>query len=85
MNCSVQLTPVVAHLRVYDDGGSYEQRSAYTCIMTVLYLTDETVLIMGAHGRLSKLIVEKIEDVLRAVGVKKMTYERDGVDVEVDL
>ena len=81
----IEITPVVAHIRVYENGGSYEQRTPYTCIITVLYLTDDTVYLMGAHGNLNKFIVSEIHAALRATGIKHLKYERDGADVEEDI
>ena len=82
---AVKLTPVVAHLRVYTEGGSYEQRSPYACIITVLYLTATTVYLGGAKGKLTKAIIRQIRVTLKAEGIEHMTFERRGVTVEVDL
>lgn len=85
MSCSIHLAPVVAHIRVYADGGNFAEHSPYTCIMTMTYLSGNTVYIGGAHGRLSHTVVKEIGALLKAEGIKRVTYRRAGVDVEVDL
>ncbi len=81
----IKITPVVSHLRVYEEGDSYEARSPYTCIMTVVYHSDDTVHLIGAHGELGRATIREIKAVLKAAGVKRMTYEHKGGDVEEDL
>jgi hypothetical protein len=82
---SIEHTPAMAHIRVYDRGKCYAKRDAYVGIITVMYLDAETVYLMGAHGLMTKAIRVKALALLRSLGVRHVSYHRDKELTEINL
>lgn len=78
----LEITPVVSHLRVFlDDSKGVDNKDPYDTIMTVLHLNDKEVYISGLKGVMSKETRSKISELLSSLGVTKVTYERNKVQV----
>lgn len=82
---SVELTPLLSQLRVYEAGKSYANRDDYKGIVTVQYLTADTVYLSGAHGDITDATRKLAFDKLKAVGVKQIKYEHHGLQHTVDI
>jgi hypothetical protein len=74
----VHYSPVISAFRVYEGQDGYATREPYIAIVYVQFLSDDTVYLSGAHGRINKESYDKAFDMLRARGVTKALYERHG-------
>lgn len=74
----VHHTPVTGVIRVYTQGGSYEDRDPYDLLVCVHFLTDSIAYLWGAHGVLTPEIHRKGMALLKELGVKEIAYERRG-------
>ena len=76
---------LVDHVRFYSEGCSYEEKSMYDAILTVVWLDDNTVSIQGLKGTFSKERRDRLISTYKGLGVTKMLYERRGNKVELDI
>lgn len=74
----IKITPVIAHARFFDDGCSYENRDKYTAIVTIQYISADTVYLSGAKGQLNKKQLLLLAEQLRNMGIKYRVAERHG-------
>lgn len=74
----LHMTTAVSNIRAYDEPGGYESRRPYHAILTVTHLTDTTVYLHGAVGRVDRETWTKAFDLLREQGVTKVMLERRG-------
>lgn len=74
----LHMATAVSTIRVYDGPGGYEARRAYLGIITVSHLTDTTVYVHGAVGRIDRATYERALNMLSDLGVTKVMYERRG-------
>lgn len=81
----VELTPAVAHIRVFAEGKSYANKDTYEGILTVTYLLADTVYISGAHGYITSDIHKQAITLLKAEGVKVWCYFKDGELIQEDI
>jgi acetate kinase len=70
---------------VYEQWGSYANRDKYIGVATIQYLTVDTVYISGVLGILTAAIRTLVFKKLRALGVKHVHYERNGIQQQVEL
>lgn len=75
---SVNLQPSVTIARWYDEGQSFELKSPYRAICSIMHLTDTEVFIFGMHGTLSKTDMAELFIELRSRGIETVTAERKG-------
>lgn len=66
----------VSHLRVYEEGCSYEDKDEYLLILTVHYLGDNEVWISGAKGTYNRHIDRQIKKFLSEQGIKVLRYDK---------
>ena len=74
----LHMATAVSNIRVYDEPGGYEARRAYLGIITVNHLTDTTVYVCGAVGKIDRATYDSALNMLRELGVTKVMYERRG-------
>ena len=80
----VHLEPVTLIGRVYENG-SYEQRSPFAAVFTVLLLGGGKAKLMAAHGHIGLRACGEIARQLRAnYGVTALEMERHGRQISVD-
>jgi len=83
---NVEITSVISHIRIFNEGESYEERDPYIGILTLQYLTDEVVYICGAHGvEMNREIYNLCVKALKKQGVTSMVYERHGKIKQKDI
>ena len=82
---TLELTPLAAHIRVYAEGKSYANRDPYEGILTIMYLTNDTVYLTGAHGSVTGALRVKAMKLLASKGIKHVSYHRNNKLVEVEL
>ena len=82
---SVELTPLLSQLRVYAAGKSYANRDEYEGVVTVQYLDATTVYLSGAHGNITDATRKLAFTKLKAVGIKHVKYEHNGLQHTVDI
>ena len=75
---SINIQPCTLCIRVYDEGKSYENKDKYSAVMTGLIVSDDTVHVQGAHGKLSKKDVLDIQSQLKEMGYTNLMHERHG-------
>lgn len=75
---TISLQPAVSIVRWYDDGCSFELRSPYRAVCSVMHLTSTGVFIFGMHGRITKADMAALFRELQAGGVETVTAERRG-------
>lgn len=85
LTLSVELTPLLSQLRVYEAGKSYANRDEYTGIVTVQYLDATTVYLSGAHGDITDDTRKLAFTKLKAIGIKHVKYEHNGLQHTVDI
>lgn len=82
---TVELTSLCAQLRVYAAGKCYANRDAYELSLTVQYLTDDTVYLSSAQGKIDANIRQLAAAKLKSTGVKHVKYEHGGLQYTVDI
>ncbi len=75
---SVNLQPAVTTVRWYDDGESFESRSPYRAVASIMHLTPTSVFIFGMHGKISKADMGELFVELQKQGIETVTAERKG-------
>mgnify|MGYP006879502989 CR=1 FL=1 len=56
-------------MRVYTDGGSYEQKSSFVAVATIVWDSETQVTLKGLHGDVNKSILLTVKEALRNRGV----------------
>lgn len=72
------MTTEVSSVRAYDNPGGYENRSPYLAILTVTHLTDKTVYLHGAVGKIDREMCKEMFAMLQARGITTVMMERHG-------
>lgn len=72
------MTAEVSSVRAYDQPDGYERRIPYLAIVSVTHLTDTTVYLHGAVGKVDRETWAKMIDLLRERGIKTVMLERHG-------
>ena len=72
------MTAEVSSVRAYDRPNGYETRAPYSAILTVTHLTDTTVYLHGAIGKVDRETRAKAFELLRERGIKTAMMERHG-------
>jgi hypothetical protein len=75
----------VSTIRVYSAPGGYEARRAYDGIITVTHLTNSTVYVHGAVGKIDRATHARALNMLRELGVTTVMYERRGQMKTIEL
>lgn len=81
----LEMTAEVSSVRAYDQPNGYDSRLPYLAIVTVTHLTDATVYLHGAVGKVDRETWEKTLDLLRDRGVKTVMLERHGKMKTIEL
>ncbi len=68
--------PEVSHIRVYEDGLSYENKDPFIFITTVHHLGDDEVFLSGAKGEFNRGVLRLIAKHLSDQGIKVIRYEK---------
>lgn len=74
-----------ATARWYEEGDSFDQRSAYKAVCTLSYLDEEEVFLHGLHGQITKLDMVKLFTKLKAQGIKRILALRKGKYISRDI
>lgn len=81
----LEMTPATSNIRAYDQPNGYENRLPYLAILTVMHLTDTTVYLQGAVGKVDRETWNKAFALLRARGITTVMLERRGRVRTIDL
>lgn len=85
MNPEIHLDPITLVGRVYYDGGSYEAKSPFNSVFTVLLLGGGKAKLMAAHGKFDLRAYGAIARKLREdYGVTSVDMDRHQRPVTVD-
>jgi hypothetical protein len=79
------LTPLMSTIRVYDQPDGYEKRLPYLGLVTVKHLTDKTVYLCGAVGKIDRETRTMGLALLREQGITTLMVERHGRMKTIDL
>lgn len=74
-----------ATVRWFEDGCSFDKRSAYKAVCTLSYLDDEEVFLHGMHGQVERLDMVKLLAKLKTLGVKRVIAVRKGKFITRDI
>lgn len=81
---SVHLEPITLVGRVYEDG-SFEERSPYCAVFSVLLLGEGRARVIAAHGKMGPAACAELARQLHEDwGVAQMEIERHGRQVTID-
>jgi hypothetical protein len=72
------MTPEEWSIRLYDQPDGYAKRLPYLAIVRVKCLTDTTVYLCGAVGKINRRALIQAFDMLRERGVTTVMLERRG-------
>lgn len=72
-------------IRVYEDGKTFANRDPYITVLSANLVGDGVCYLYGMRGSMRKKWREEIYAQLKALGIKTVKMERDGVDLEVEL
>ena len=74
---TINVQPVTEIIRVYDIG-SYEEKSPFQGVATLLYENSDSVIIQGMHGNFTRRIFKEIARYLEDKGVIQFKMYRHG-------
>jgi len=74
----IHIQPCTLCIRVYEENKTYENKDDYKAVMTGLIISDDEILIQGAHGKLSKKNIIDIHKQLGKMGYTDVIFERHG-------
>lgn len=74
----LEMTPHISIVRVYDQPDGYARRLPYLGSLVVTHLTDTTVWVHTAVGKVTRDTYEKALAMLREQGVTTLMAERHG-------
>ena len=72
----VHYSQVTGELRVYDDHGGFAQKLSFAVIVGVLWISEEEVMLRGAHGEVTRRRLLEVFKTLWAMGAKRVTLSR---------
>lgn len=75
---AIHVQPISELVRMYKKG-TYEERSKYDAVATIVYEGLYTVSIQGLNGSISRDDLRELRDYLRRRGVSTIKMERRGV------
>lgn len=65
----IDIEPIVATVRWYNENDSYEQKSAYAAIATIHLMNKDTVYISGMHGVITRARLQELAIWLKQHGI----------------
>jgi len=81
----LDMKPQTSVIRAYDQPGGYEKRAPYLAAVTVTHMSDTTVYLQAAAGKVGRAMWEATLDLLHSKGYAKLIMERHGEMKTIDL
>lgn len=75
---SIDVEPIVATVRWYDDPKGYEKKLPYKAVATISLLNRDTVFISGMHGSINRQMLSELACWLLAHDIKFVHSFRKG-------
>ena len=79
----LHIQPVTSHLRIFDDGLSYDAKDQFLFVCTISYLGDGEIWISGAKGILTRKMHTMMRNRFREDGIKVVRYEKSKPQVYI--
>ena len=72
----ISIKPEISHVRIYEEGLTYENKDPFLFIVTVHHLGDDEVYLSGAQGKVNRTIIKELRKYLGDRGIKTIRFEK---------